>query len=1412
MTTRRRSILDSLEEVEQVQQAAAAYLMEEEESEEIVEGEDDGVMLFDETGAEDDDFGEDEQADVGEDDVIDPQALEGFVDVRRSNRAAQPFLQPLYEEEEEESEPFHSSNDDGEHVSSGDSGQFQESRQSRRQMQSLGSQRSIRSGSPATEPEEISSSLDSGSKPSLGSRQSSITNIFGARSGGRRQGNLRASFRSTGSSASGVSEESVSSEPSPSGPRRTSIIIRQFPRLSTRRNPARRADSAGSDTSDFDAAVEKFNSNNSEWEQSAAAAAVVASRKGHSVQYSQGEHVLVHLTLLNYRILQMVNQPGSDMDEERLQQIKDSISLAPVNKLGYPEGEGRTEAERAGPFLFVLCSVRQVHFDEDERYYTVIRGDTGTEQRAEAAWMQPITNEAAIQVALRAARRTKLSLAEDEAAQDGRRRINALENWTIASSKWLQAVYKKNRLRAKILVRKVLLGETGYAFKIRLTGINFLVLCSFSFLFLDVIDLAFLSPDADRAIAIVDFVVWFILVMELLLEFLIRPPDYSALMQSEKAFAPSTARHINVFHLVMESFALILFAPRFRCVANEDNCGTRGVIGPGLRASIDALSGDNEGLIALGRFFLGLHFLRTFGLIRHWKQVWLKSTFEDDQANSQIIRRLLLVETDGEHADRQYRRAKKTDLEKALDREEDRSGGTSKSASEEQERLKNAATIGTALMVVNSHRFLLLMLLGVSCYPIIYTFGYRNNLDRSLGELLSSYNTLSNSTADCEYLQYAVRSWLGAAATSSRRESYLLTTEKTDFLLWAQILPVRCSWQRDDGVITMCGPRDFQIPACDVWDKTKDLIEPSDEDIADELGKRAGALATFRRTDLEFADFNATEEPVEFRTTAVFDLSHVIEFTNRGLFYLLVALLTLCLVGLTMLRGDARRLVLHPLQRMLKIVIRYAENPLSQSLSGQQAKSGNEGSDDTDDNDKKADQLGNFETEQLINAIARIADLLRKCWGVAGAGIISSNLAREDGQNAVFNPTVPGKRVYALFGFVAINNFDKVLRALEQDTLTLINDVAKVVHDEVFRWALGDSGQCNKNLGGSFLMVFRIGTFREVHARRKQAQDVVFENRQRRYIKGRRRAAGRSRGKRDYGSRMDMGRDETLQLASLPGIQTFTDRALLGFLKSFAGLNRDYEIQKWRKDFRLGAGVGAFSVSVMYGMDAGWAVEGAVGSEYKIDATYLSPHVNMASRMMSATKQYGVTILLSHAVEKLLSTAARSKLRHLDTVTVKGSDVAQQIFTFDARHERVEFFLFERTPDQADAEAEAYTPAVWGNDQDLNAMRQHVSDEFMKKFKEGVDLYLDGKWKTAVEKLKDADDIMIETVLESGYVDFDDIDDLDQILNRNNRSEEVQRARNEIGDGACKCLIQYMQRRDCIPPDDWQSVRALMSK
>jgi hypothetical protein len=382
-------------------------------------------------------------------------------------------------------------------------------------------------------------------------------------------------------------------------------------------------------------------------------------------------------------------------------------------------------------------------------------------------------------------------------------------------------------------------------------------------------------------------------------------------------------------------------------------------------------------------------------------------------------------------------------------------------------------------------------------------------------------------------------------------------------------------------------------------------------------------------------------------------------------FYLQISMLLAVLGGLSVLRRDAERLVLGPLRRMLKQVALYAKNPLAQMSESNKknkkkkgfrrsrhsaAMTGDDDSDDDSVQDDEIDALGSYETEQLLSAVGKITDLLRKCWGVAGADIISTNLATQEGALAgQFNPTVPGKSVYALFGFAMINHFEHALKNLGGDVMILINDIAHIVHDEVFRWGYGDSGQCNKNLGEVFLMVFRIGLVKEVIIKLEQANNVIFDankgagaavvqstTRKRAGRKGsanssqtavvpratasKKRASGR-------GSRASVAapaekkvNPQTLNLQSLPGISAFTDRAVMGMLKSFAGIHRDRKILNWTKDHRLNFGVGTFSINMIFGMDAGWAVEGAVGSEHKIDATYLSPHVNMSSRMMAACK------------------------------------------------------------------------------------------------------------------------------------------------------------------------------------------------
>ena len=89
------------------------------------------------------------------------------------------------------------------------------------------------------------------------------------------------------------------------------------------------------------------------------------------------------------------------------------------------------------------------------------------------------------------------------------------------------------------------------------------------------------------------------------------------------------------------------------------------------------------------------------------------------------------------------------------------------------------------------------------------------------------------------------------------------------------------------------------------------------------------------------------------------------------------------------------------------------------------------------------------------------------------------------------------------------------------------------------------------------------------------------------------------------------------------------DKALIGFLKVLVETNRDRQLVGYRSDQRLAAGSETFQLRMGFGLHSGWAIEGAVGSIQKVDATYLSPHVNMTARMEAACRQFKLSMLMT---------------------------------------------------------------------------------------------------------------------------------------------------------------------------------------
>jgi hypothetical protein len=87
---------------------------------------------------------------------------------------------------------------------------------------------------------------------------------------------------------------------------------------------------------------------------------------------------------------------------------------------------------------------------------------------------------------------------------------------------------------------------------------------------------------------------------------------------------------------------------------------------------------------------------------------------------------------------------------------------------------------------------------------------------------------------------------------------------------------------------------------------------------------------------------------------------------------------------------------------------------------------------------------------------------------------------------------------------------------------------------------------------------------------------------------------------------------------------------------------------------------------VTFGLHMGYTIEGAIGSDFKIDACYLSASVQIAYRIETLCRFYDMQILLTEPLYNLMSLKARNTLRKIDVITMKECrDPPMGIYTFD---------------------------------------------------------------------------------------------------------------------------------------------------
>lgn len=95
--------------------------------------------------------------------------------------------------------------------------------------------------------------------------------------------------------------------------------------------------------------------------------------------------------------------------------------------------------------------------------------------------------------------------------------------------------------------------------------------------------------------------------------------------------------------------------------------------------------------------------------------------------------------------------------------------------------------------------------------------------------------------------------------------------------------------------------------------------------------------------------------------------------------------------------------------------------------------------------------------------------------------------------------------------------------------------------------------------------------------------------------------------------------------------------------------------------------VGYIPIKIGIGINTGALMLGTVGGASRMDSTVISDTVNLASRLEELTKDYDVSLLISHHTFSQLKDANQYSLRVIDRLKVKGKSTAVSVYeVFDA--------------------------------------------------------------------------------------------------------------------------------------------------
>lgn len=320
----------------------------------------------------------------------------------------------------------------------------------------------------------------------------------------------------------------------------------------------------------------------------------------------------------------------------------------------------------------------------------------------------------------------------------------------------------------------------------------------------------------------------------------------------------------------------------------------------------------------------------------------------------------------------------------------------------------------------------------------------------------------------------------------------------------------------------------------------------------------------------------------------------------------------------------------------------------------------------------------------IEKTIMQIGILLVLVFGEAGTRIIRNSLSLE-GELILCDE---GIKIYAIFCFCDVRNFTDITEVLQEEVMLFINEIAYIIH----MYAYVYQGAANKNVGDAFLLVWK-----------------VAEN-----------------------------TDECLAI----DLQLSSDLAVLSLAKMLAGIRKSPFLVKYRQNAKLNSRMADFDIKIGFGLHMGWAIEGPIGSEYKIDPTYLSPHVNAVVYMESLSKYYGVLCIVSENVYQFLSKPLRDKCRNIDRMAQYDFEEVLNIYCFDVNVMKISSKAHkDRARKNINRKMQkirrlfkgdtSVAYSITTSSKSFNTMTCDFTEEFYNVYAKAVNFYFDGLWQNA---------------------------------------------------------------------------------